>query len=180
MCNARLIQQISKALLDGPASDAVEKSSKRPRSTSGDGRDEQKSDSAPDSFDMGALFQTVSKEETFPTIGWDLENHDERSWTSCSASLSSFADSFSSDDQDDKEYGLFQVRKRARSGMLRSISIMSDLSLLQFSPASCDYGNANTATLYQVQKLDEVLLRRFIPRPLASSVELLSIAACAS
>jgi hypothetical protein len=161
--------QVSPTLLNGPASEAVEKSSKRPRSTPAWARPTK----APFNFD--ALFQTI-EEEAFPSIGWESDSSQDRCcYAGYSTSSSSFSDSSDFEDDEEDEFASLQKRKRARSGMLRSVSIMNDLSLL--SPTSEEKAKAS---LMEIRKLDEVLMHRLHRSPLSTNAEHVSVAACAS
>ncbi|GKZ00807.1 hypothetical protein MPSEU_001032400 [Mayamaea pseudoterrestris] len=171
MCNARFVYQVPQKLARGPASDAVEKSNKRQRSA----LSRVAEGTAVTSFNFDALFDAVCEEDAFPSIGWDIED---RSFASCSMSSSSLTDSMSSDDEDYSE-GAFTAgkgNKRARSGMLRSISIMTDLALLEPSTDKCN----DKTPLIQIRRFDELLKTRFHSSLMPKPTEPLSVAACAS
>jgi hypothetical protein len=165
------IVNVSQAVSSGPASEAIEVSNKRLRSgNSSKGA----SSTSRKTFNLDALFDAVTEEDPFPTIGWDI---DERSVSTYSMSSSSVADSMSSDD-DDEDYkesdyaASFQSKKRARSCMLRSRSIMTDLSLL--SPSSDHSKRSKKKALLQIRKYDALLMS------VSSSSQRMSVAACAS
>jgi hypothetical protein len=124
MCVAK-----SFTLLSGPASEMLQDraSCKRPRfGKSSFEREEQ-------TFSFDDMFSAFDREETFPTISWDLAfpTH-ERAISAFSTSSNRSTVSVCSDDEDD-EFVSPPTRKRnisPNTGMLRSKSIKADLSIL--------------------------------------------------
>ena len=154
MCNARITFQISPSLLQGPASDAVERCcSKRLRSYRTPAK----------TFNLDGLFHTVC-EEAFPSIGWDLESNSDKSFSSM---CSSFSDYMCYSDEGDDEFESHPNKKRARCGMVRSISIMTDLALLE--PASEDFIAEIETSAMQDKNLDVIAGHHQLRTPLGAS-----------
>jgi hypothetical protein len=111
MPTVNLLKAPQVSILSGPASAALERSSKRQRTEL----------RASEALDLNTLLSAISPESAFPSITWDFDDH---VTTVTESDYDSSSDSSACSESS---------RKRLQSGMLRSKSIKHDLAELDSS-----------------------------------------------
>jgi hypothetical protein len=160
MCDAKFTLEAPPLLLNGPASQAVERSSKRQRLST---TVEEPLDRS--AFTFNEIFNSVGGEDEFPAIKWESETTEESSVSSCSMSSSSSVCPF--DEESSLVEGSSPGRKRGCTGMLRSKSIRADLSMLTTTTNDDildDIEVIDITSMRLAKKLDKVLIHLELPQ----------------